>query len=137
MTRLLMTIDAAGGVWRYAMDLARGLRAQGVETAFLGFGPRPRGGGGGRGDALGPLDWSDAPLDWMAGGRRCGRRRAADHRRRGAARAGPDRAGERAVAGGGAAADLAGRGGAPFLRATWFRAVRGTPLPERGPGRSD
>jgi hypothetical protein len=49
MTRLLMTIDAAGGVWRYAMDLARGLRAHGVETAFLGFGPRPRARGRGRG----------------------------------------------------------------------------------------
>jgi glycosyltransferase involved in cell wall biosynthesis len=68
MTRLLMTVDAAGGVWRYAMDLARGLRAHGVETAFLGFGPRPRGDAEAEAMALGPLDWTNAPLDWMAGG---------------------------------------------------------------------
>ncbi len=67
MTRLLMTIDAAGGIWRYAMDLARGLRAHGVETAFLGFGPRPRAEAEAEAMRIGPLDWSDLPLDWMAG----------------------------------------------------------------------
>jgi glycosyltransferase involved in cell wall biosynthesis len=66
MTRLLMTLDAAGGVWRYAMDLARGLRAEGVETAFLGFGPRPRAEAEAEAQEIGPLDWSDLPLDWMA-----------------------------------------------------------------------
>jgi glycosyltransferase involved in cell wall biosynthesis len=67
MTRLLMTIDAAGGVWRYAMDLARALRAHGVETAFLGFGPRPRADAEAEALRLGPLDWCDAPPDWLAG----------------------------------------------------------------------
>jgi glycosyltransferase involved in cell wall biosynthesis len=66
MTRVLMTIDAAGGVWRYAMDLARGLGAHGVETAFLGFGPRPAPEAEAEALALGPLDWAEAPLDWMA-----------------------------------------------------------------------
>lgn len=66
MTRLLMTIDAAGGVWRYAMDLARGLRSHGIETAFLGFGPRPAPDAEAEALAFGPLDWTDAPLDWMA-----------------------------------------------------------------------
>lgn len=66
MTRLLMTVDAAGGVWRYAMDLARGLRAEGIETAFLGFGTRPRPEAEAEALRIGPLDWSDQPLDWMA-----------------------------------------------------------------------
>ena len=66
MTRLLMTIDAAGGVWRYAMDLARGLHGHGIETAFLGFGPRPAPDAEAEALALGPLDWSDVPLDWLA-----------------------------------------------------------------------
>jgi glycosyltransferase involved in cell wall biosynthesis len=66
MTRVLMTIDAAGGVWRYAMDLARGLRGHGVETAFVGFGPRPAPAAEAEAMALGPLDWAEAPLDWMA-----------------------------------------------------------------------
>jgi glycosyltransferase involved in cell wall biosynthesis len=66
MTRLLMTLDAAGGVWRYAIDLARGLRAEGVETAFLGFGPRPRPEAEAEALRIGPLDWADLPLDWMA-----------------------------------------------------------------------
>ena len=39
--RVLLTLDAVGGVWRYALDLAAGLRAGGVETCFLGFGPMP------------------------------------------------------------------------------------------------
>ena len=41
MTRLLMTLDAVGGVWRYALDLGRGLRARDHEVIFVGFGPRP------------------------------------------------------------------------------------------------
>ena len=39
--RILMTIDAVGGVWRYAMDLAAALRSESVETVFAGFGPAP------------------------------------------------------------------------------------------------
>jgi glycosyltransferase involved in cell wall biosynthesis len=66
MTRILMTIDATGGVWRYAMDLARGLRAHGVETVFLGFGPRPAPHAEAEAMALGPVDWAEAPPDWMA-----------------------------------------------------------------------
>lgn len=129
MTRVLMTIDAAGGVWRYAMDLARGLRAHGVETAFLGFGPRPAAEAEAEAMALGPLDWAEAPLDWMA---------------------------EDAAALGGVAETIAasaGRARADLVQvnvpsqaaglphglpvvavhhscvATWFRAVKGTPLP--------
>jgi glycosyltransferase involved in cell wall biosynthesis len=63
---VLMTLDAVGGVWRYAMDLAAGLRASGLRIAFLGFGPAPSASQRHEAQRLGPLDWSQAPLDWMA-----------------------------------------------------------------------
>jgi glycogen(starch) synthase len=39
--RLLMTTDAVGGVWSYALDLARGLVRTDVETTLAIFGPPP------------------------------------------------------------------------------------------------
>ena len=65
--RILMTVDAVGGVWRYAMDLALGLAGQGTGTVFLGFGPRPGPAQRGEAEAAGALNWSDLPLDWTAG----------------------------------------------------------------------
>ncbi|WP_210530324.1 glycosyltransferase family 4 protein [Rubellimicrobium arenae] len=62
---LLMTLDAVGGVWRYAMDLASTLRAHGVETVFLGFGPAPSPAQAAEAQAIGTLDWAGAPLDWL------------------------------------------------------------------------
>lgn len=38
---LLMTADAVGGVWTYALDLARGLRNSGVSTLLVVPGPEP------------------------------------------------------------------------------------------------
>jgi glycosyltransferase involved in cell wall biosynthesis len=64
--RLLMTIDAMGGVWRYAMDLAKALRLEGVDTVFAGFGPRPASQMLEEAKATGEIFWSDAPLDWTA-----------------------------------------------------------------------
>lgn len=40
--RVLMTTDAVGGVWTYALDLARGLAAEGVETHLAVLGPALR-----------------------------------------------------------------------------------------------
>jgi len=60
-----MTVDATGGVWRYAMDLARGLRAEGIATVFLGLGPEPAPHARAEAHDLGTLDWMPAPLDWM------------------------------------------------------------------------
>ena len=37
--RLVMTTDAVGGVWTYALDLAAGLSAQGVEITLAVLGP--------------------------------------------------------------------------------------------------
>lgn len=39
--RLMMTADAVGGVWTYALDLARGVAAAGGETALVVLGPSP------------------------------------------------------------------------------------------------
>ncbi len=36
-----MTVDAVGGVWTYALDLARGLHDHGVETVLAVLGPPP------------------------------------------------------------------------------------------------
>lgn len=66
--RILMTVDAVGGVWRYAMDLARGLSTAGVSTVFAGFGPLPNDAKRREAEAIGKLVWLKAPLDWMADG---------------------------------------------------------------------
>jgi glycogen synthase len=39
--RILMTADAVGGVWGYALELARGLERFGVEVTLATMGPRP------------------------------------------------------------------------------------------------
>src|SRR6476469_10848572 len=64
LRRVLITLDAVGGVWRYAMDVAHGLQARDVDCLLIGFGPEP--------DAaqraeLGreELVWTHEPLDWM------------------------------------------------------------------------
>ena len=121
-----MTTDAVGGVWTYALDLARGLRTHGVETVLAVTGPPP---------AAAPADVetlaTGLPLDWLA-----------------------QRPGEVEDAGG-ALADLAREVGADLVQlnspahaaggrfpvpvvgvqhsctATWWRAVRGdAPWPE-------
>ncbi|WP_226951262.1 glycosyltransferase family 4 protein [Rhizobium terrae] len=63
--RILMSVDAVGGVWRYALDLAAGLRPMGFETVFAVFGPRPSSGQMREAEAIGKLVWCDLPLDWM------------------------------------------------------------------------
>lgn len=65
--RVLMTLDAVGGVWRYALDLAGGLGEAGIDVLLVGFGPKPRP------DRLVEIErlaraslvWIDEPLDWM------------------------------------------------------------------------
>jgi hypothetical protein len=64
--RILMTVDAVGGVWRYAMDVAASLRPLGFEFLFVGLGPQPSDRQQREAGALGQLRWLDAPLDWMA-----------------------------------------------------------------------
>jgi glycosyltransferase involved in cell wall biosynthesis len=65
--RVLLTADAVGGIWTYAVDLARGLKALGAEPTLAVIGPPPSAG------AAAPLAAADveyvvidAPLDWTA-----------------------------------------------------------------------
>jgi glycosyltransferase involved in cell wall biosynthesis len=66
--RILMTIDAVGGVWRYGVDLARGLATQGITCVLVGCGPKPDAAQQAelRGVHGVALCWSELPLDWMA-----------------------------------------------------------------------
>ncbi len=66
MTRILMTLDAVGGVWTYALDLARAARAAGFDVALAGLGPAPSAVQRAEAEALGSLDWGAMPLDWLA-----------------------------------------------------------------------
>ncbi|MBB2706424.1 UNVERIFIED_ORG: glycosyltransferase involved in cell wall biosynthesis [Rhizobium esperanzae] len=63
--RVVMTVDAVGGVWRYAMDLAAALRPKQVEMVFAGLGPSPGKEKVAEANQIGKLVWLDAPLDWM------------------------------------------------------------------------
>lgn len=66
--RILLTLDAVGGVWRYALDLTRSLTERGMEVVLVGLGPQPS---KDQHAELEPLTrkkvfWLDEPLDWMA-----------------------------------------------------------------------
>ena len=41
LTRIVMTVDAIGGVWRYAIDLAAGLAARDIAVTLAVIGPAP------------------------------------------------------------------------------------------------
>ena len=63
--RVLMSCDAVGGVWRYAVDLAAALEGEGIETVLAVCGPPP--------SLQQRMEVSasrlvelDAPLDWMS-----------------------------------------------------------------------
>jgi glycosyltransferase involved in cell wall biosynthesis len=60
-----MTVDAIGGVWRYAMDLATELKRFGVETVFVCLGPAPTEQKVREAHSIGRLLVLDAPLDWL------------------------------------------------------------------------
>jgi glycosyltransferase involved in cell wall biosynthesis len=62
--RVLITLDAVGGVWRYALDVARGLETHGVSCLLVGFGPEPE--ASQRAESAGhEIVWTGLPLDWM------------------------------------------------------------------------
>jgi glycosyltransferase involved in cell wall biosynthesis len=66
--RVLMTADAVGGVWTYALDLARGLARTGVVVTLVVFGPSPSPDQVRAAHAIPGLSLIDngLPLDWMA-----------------------------------------------------------------------
>ncbi|CAA9539749.1 MAG: Glycosyltransferase [uncultured Sphingomonadaceae bacterium] len=66
--RVLMTADAVGGVWTYALDVARGLGAHGVRTILALSGPSPDPNQRRAAAAVPSLTLIDTglPLDWLA-----------------------------------------------------------------------
>ena len=64
--RILMSVDAVGGVWRYAMDLASALQQRGTGVVFACLGPVPSPAQRSEAEAIGPFFQLDAPLDWTA-----------------------------------------------------------------------
>jgi len=68
--RLLVTADAVGGVWRYAVDLAGGLAARGIGTVLAVLGPPASAAQRTEAEAIPNLRLvqTGLPLDWTAGG---------------------------------------------------------------------
>jgi glycosyltransferase involved in cell wall biosynthesis len=66
--RLLMTADAAGGIWTYALETARALRAHGISTTLAVLGDRPSEPALRAAKAIGDLEieLTGLPLDWTA-----------------------------------------------------------------------
>jgi glycosyltransferase involved in cell wall biosynthesis len=66
--RVVMTADAVGGIWQYALDLAESLAARDVETALVVLGPPPTPEQRRDADAIAGLELivTDLPLDWLA-----------------------------------------------------------------------
>jgi glycosyltransferase involved in cell wall biosynthesis len=66
--RLLMTADAVGGVWTYALDLARALAPRGVETSLAVLGPPVGAAAAAEAHGIAGLELIETglPLDWLA-----------------------------------------------------------------------
>lgn len=126
--RLLLVTDAVGGVWVYSLELARALRPLGVETVLAVAGPSPDSNRREAGAGIRMID-TDLPLEWLE--------TSPDE----VARAGEELARiakrERAdvVQTSSAALIAEGSFDCPFIAvqhsciATWWTAVKGTPLP--------
>jgi glycosyltransferase involved in cell wall biosynthesis len=74
MTRILMTADAVGGVWTYALELARALDGDGLSTTLATMGPRPTETQCAAAASVPNLDLQvgDFPLEWMIDAERVG-----------------------------------------------------------------
>lgn len=68
--RVLLAVDAVGGVWQYGLDLARGLAARGVETILAVLGPEPDPAQRSEARAIAGATLIDTglPLDWLCEG---------------------------------------------------------------------
>src|SRR5690606_19922581 len=64
---ILMTVDAVGGVWTYALSLARALASAGNAVVLAGSGPLPTDAQVREAEEVATIDWLETPLDWMAG----------------------------------------------------------------------
>ena len=68
MTRIMLTADAVGGVWRYSLDLARGMAGAGIEPVLVLLGPAPSSAQAAEARALDGVQVipTGLPLDWTA-----------------------------------------------------------------------
>ena len=68
MTRIMLTADTVGGVWRYSLDLARGMIAEGIEPVLVLLGPPPSARQAAEARAILGLQTipTSLPLDWTA-----------------------------------------------------------------------
>jgi glycosyltransferase involved in cell wall biosynthesis len=68
LRRVFMTADAVGGVWTYALDLARGFGKRGIETHLAVLGPSPSPAQAAEAAAIPRLELIDTrlALDWTA-----------------------------------------------------------------------
>lgn len=127
-TRILLVTDAVGGVWVYSVELAKALRQIGVEAVLAVMGPAPA--ARQRADADGiALVETGLPLDWMETSP-SELRRAGDAIARLASRQGVDLVQTCSAA---LLADAAFDQPTVAVQhscvASWWAAVRGTPLP--------
>jgi glycosyltransferase involved in cell wall biosynthesis len=135
-TRILLATDAVGGMWIYSLELAHALKRIGVEAVLAVVGPSPTEQQRQRASGLRLID-TRLPLDWMPGSA-ADLRRAASELARLADREHVD------LIQVGSAAMLAGaRFDWPTVVvqhscvASWWEAVRGTPLPPEMQWRRD
>jgi hypothetical protein len=64
--RILMTVDAVGGVWQYAVGLAEQLASSGDAVVLAGMGPPPTNEQKRHAEAFATVTWLETPPDWMA-----------------------------------------------------------------------
>jgi len=70
LNRILLTTDAVGGVWRYSMELARGFAAKRIDVVLAVLGPAPDLAQAHQAASMPGLRvvLTDLPLDWLAEG---------------------------------------------------------------------
>ncbi|MDQ2705852.1 MAG: glycosyltransferase family 4 protein, partial [Pseudomonadota bacterium] len=64
--RIMMTVDAVGGVWQYALSLAEQLVGSGDVLVLAGLGPPPTPEQRRQAERIAALEWLRTPPDWMA-----------------------------------------------------------------------
>lgn len=64
--RILMTVDAVGGVWQYALALTQELARRGDAVVLAGLGPLPSDEQRRQAGAFAMLEWLTTPPEWMA-----------------------------------------------------------------------
>lgn len=64
--RILMTVDAIGGVWQYAIALSQQLVGSGDDVVLAGLGPHPNREQKRQAEAIATLEWLRSPPEWMA-----------------------------------------------------------------------